>query len=544
MASAAAAENPVAFRVAQIRFHWKDQPEGITSVDFHPALPRLLTAGLDGSVKIWKFDEEAAHTAMLDDTDTLLSVFEFQTVLLATDERPVPNCARWSPLGSLIVAAYVSSDVVLWKPTTATSGYFDKADERSLNREHWGIHKTLKLPNEALDANFSPCARYVASCSINGSVFVHSTETGQILQHLTPDDAHQFDAQYISFDPLGQLVASFGGDRVLKFYSVVPKKHGMHLRPQSTVVKSQGTYNLFKAAPENSYRRASWSPDGALFACPQGWAREEDADFRDCVYLFSRADTGRPIAHLSTQGKSILGCRFAPFVLQPYGAPGAGEDSDAEELGTLLATADPLTLRQAYGAWGPLEYRYVLAVWTRESVTLYTSGCSAKVCRLYDLHYDIINDVNFTRDGRFVCVASNDGYITLARFRQPLGVVMRVQDGSGLLSKAVSFVTASFGDVAKGVESAITNPPTPTATGSAAGGAAVVVVKKKKQAKPEAAKVQSDTAAKSDATNLSSKRSRTPAPANGDATGTPVAPRQPPAEETAISADELAALMD
>jgi WD40 repeat protein len=542
-------QRPVSVRVVQLRFHWTDRAEGITSVDFHPTKAQLLTAGCDGSVKVWNFDVAEAHRALPDDASDLQSVLNFASVI-TTDEHPTPNAARWSPLGSLIVAPYVNGDVIVWKPAAYTTGYFDATDERSLNTEHWAVHKTMKLSSEAVDANFSPCSRYVVSCCVQGSIFVHSTESGQIMQHLTPDDAHQHDCQYVAFDPLGLLVSSFGADRVLKFYSVVAKKHGVGLRPLSSVDKGKDVNHLFKGGM-STYRRGSWSPDGAVFACPHGWEKHEDEEFRDCLYLFSRAELGKHFAYLSTQGKkNVSGCRFAPFVIAGY-----GDNDDANTDGTAPDTtngldmvahdSDSLSMRQALGSWGPMSYRYVLAVWTRESVSIYTSGSSAKVCRLYDLHYDIINDVAFTRDAQFLCVSSNDGYITLSRFKSPLGKLVRVQDGRDALSRAVSMVLDPLLVEAAALEGSVAAPL--LQTGTAGSTTVVAVVKKKKDKdKKKAATVTSDNAADEG----TAKRERTPS-AVRELNAEREDPKQPAAEVVEASgpiaelgADELAALMD
>ena len=216
---------PVTVRVVQLRFHWTERAEGVVSVDFHPTTHKLLTAGCDGSVKVWNFDRENAHDALTDDTNDLQSVLKFASVL-TSDDHPTPNVARWSPAGNLIVAAYVLGEVIVWKPADATAGDFDKSDERSLNTEHWGMHRVLKLPSEAVDARMSPCSRYVISCCIEGTIYVHMADTGTHLQMLSNVEAHETGTQHVAFDPLMQLASSYGADRTVKFYKVVMKKHG------------------------------------------------------------------------------------------------------------------------------------------------------------------------------------------------------------------------------------------------------------------------------------------------------------------------------
>jgi WD40 repeat protein len=547
--AAVVAEPPVTVRVVQVRFHWSDRgAEGVMSADFHPTQPKLLTAGCDGTVKVWAFDPAAARPALLDDSNNLSELLHFSSAIM-TDEKPFPNVARWSPDGSIIAAAYVNGEVVMWKPSDTAATCTDKHDERFFNKEHWAIHHVIKLPNEAVDVSFSACGRYLISCCVSGSVFVYTTVTATFAQQLPSEESHQHDAQHVAFDPLMKLASSFGADRVLRFYEVIEKKSAVTLRPRHMVQKSRAVKEsrLFKGGSTAAIRRSSWSPDGALFAAPQGWAAEEDDGFRDCVHLFSRAELSKPFAHLSSQpNRTVVGVKFAPFLLEPFSNE---DDEDYAE----LVSGDELTSRQIAGSWGPSKYRYVLATWTRESVSIYTSGCSAKVCRLYDLHYDMINDVSFTPDARFICVASNDGYITMASFKKPLGRIHTISaDTQDPLSRAVALLRAPFKEHLAKVQLEITTPASPK-------GEAPVVIKKKKKDKGPKPVVAPETATAAPAAPAAegsqangAKRSRSPEPgAHGDATVEAEVQAQVPqpsavadAPGAAVSAEEMAALMD
>jgi chromatin assembly factor 1 subunit B len=486
--SAAAATPPVTLRTIEIRWHWSaEREEGVMSVDFHPTLPRLVTAGADGNLKVWEI--VGLRAALHDQGACPSTATKFMSMMTLPSNNssgapPMANVARWSPHGVMIASAYVTGDVKVWRLNPNDETKYDESDDRRLNVEHWAIHRSFSMSKEAVDVAFSPTSSHIVTGDYGGTVSVHHLDTGVL--HHTIQQAHDLSVHGVAWDPLDAFLHSVGNDRQVKYFKVLRSdKKPLSFEYQARIEKVNGA-TMFKGEQSCGFaRRASWSPDGAMFAVPCGWAKQEDKAFRNCAYLFSRSDLGKPAACLAARDeRHIAGVAFAPCVFEPF----AGD-------------ADALR-RDAKGAWGPAEYRYALAVWSKENVVVYTSDAAARYCAFSDLHYDTVTDVRWSGDASLLGVASLDGYMTFMSFDAPIGKRFDIYGGAGFLSKGIAAVLRPIREAGEATELAISTEALQTRK-------KVHVAKKKK------------------------KRSRTPEEA------------APPAEEQdAVDEDALAAMLD
>ena len=197
-------------------------------------------------------------------------------------------------------------------------------------------------------------------------------------------------------------------------------------------------FHLFKGELASSFfRRMSWSPDGLLLAVPcgtwieptaasppavrqQGNSHHQGASAprksENCAHLFIRSKLIRPILSFCLGGgATILGCRFCPVLFAPLVTAAADERGDNELVERGDDGARPLPdATQDEDAWGPPDRRYALALWTADDVVVYCSHQHGRYGSFRDLHYEKITDVAWSNDGRFLFIASLDGYVSLA----------------------------------------------------------------------------------------------------------------------------------
>ena len=119
----------------------------------------------------------------------------------------------------------------------------------------------------------------------------------------------------------------------------------------------------------------------------------------------TRSKLNRVAAALTIKDTTaIAGCRFAPKVFEAF-------EEDAKDANRA----------KSKGAWGPLLYRYALAVWTSGTVIVFTSDSSARHSSFSNLHYAKINDVAWTPRCKILAVASEDQTVSLISLADTLG---------------------------------------------------------------------------------------------------------------------------
>uniref|UniRef100_A0A2K6JXD0 Chromatin assembly factor 1 subunit B n=2 Tax=Rhinopithecus bieti TaxID=61621 RepID=A0A2K6JXD0_RHIBE len=280
---------------------------------------------------------------------------------------------------------------------------FQDEDEAQLNKENWTVVKTLRGHLEDVyDICWATDGNLMASASVDNTAIIWDVNKGQKISIF---NEHKSYVQGVTWDPLGQYVATLSCDRVLRVYSMQKKRVAFNVSKMLSGIGAEGEARSYRMFHDDSmksfFRRLSFTPDGSLLLTPAGCV-ESGENVMNTTYVFSRKNLKRPIAHLPCPGKATLAVRCCPvyFELRPV-----------VETGVELMT---------------LPYRLVFAVASEDSVLLYDTQQSFPFGYVSNIHYHTLSDISWSSDGAFLAISSTDGYCSFVTFeKDELGIPLK-----------------------------------------------------------------------------------------------------------------------
>ncbi|KAH0514905.1 Chromatin assembly factor 1 subunit B [Microtus ochrogaster] len=367
-------------KVITCEIAWHNK-EPVYSLDFqHVAacrIHRLASAGVDTAVRvngqIWKVERGPDGKATV----------EFLSNL-ARHTKAV-NVVRFSPTGEILASGGDDAAILLWKMNDSKEpepSAFQEEDEAQLNKENWTVVKTLRGHLEDVyDICWATDGNLMASASVDNTVIIWDVSKGQKISIF---NEHKSYVQGVTWDPLGQYIATLSCDRVLRVYSTQKKRVAFNI---SKMLGPEGEARSFRMFHDDSmksfFRRLSFTPDGSLLLTPAG-CMESGENVTNTTYVFSRK-------HLKS---------FNQFVL-----------SLSEEPSPELVS---------------LPYRMVFAVASEDSVLLYDTQQPFPFGYVTNIHYHTLSDISWSSDGTFLAISSTDGYCSFVTFEKgELGVPLK-----------------------------------------------------------------------------------------------------------------------
>ncbi|XP_061697333.1 chromatin assembly factor 1 subunit B isoform X2 [Syngnathoides biaculeatus] len=381
-------------KVVTCEIAWHNK-EPVYSLDFQHTSDgrthRLATAGVDTTVRLWRVDMGADGKAAV----------EFLSNL-ARHTKAV-NVVRFSPSGEYLASGGDDAAILLWKlndnKEPEQAPVFQEEEDAQLNKESWSVAKTLRGHIEDV---YDICWTRDGNCMVSGSVdntaIMWDINKGQKLCILND---HKSYVQGVTWDPLGQYVATLSCDRVMRVYSTHTKKKAFCVSKMSSSSPADGEVKLHRIFHDDSmrsfFRRLSFTPDGSFLLAPAGCV-EVGETVTNTTYIFSRKSFKRPVAHLPCPTKATLAVRCCPVYY---------------ELRTKKAE-DGLT--KALPSLFKLPYRMVFAVASEDSIFLYDTQQALPFGLVSNIHYHTLSDLTWSRDGSFLAVSSTDGYCSFLSF--------------------------------------------------------------------------------------------------------------------------------
>ncbi|XP_069058634.1 chromatin assembly factor 1 subunit B [Pleurodeles waltl] len=383
------------FITCEIAWHNK---EPVYSVDFQHGIDgkinRLASAGVDTTVRIWKTERGPDGKATV----------EFLSNL-ARHTKAV-NVVRFSPSGDILASGGDDAAILLWKlndnkESEPTSFQDQEDDEALLSKENWTVVKTLRGHLEDVyDICWTLDGNYMASASVDNTAIMWDVNKGQKVSIF---NEHKSYVQGVTWDPLGQFIATLSCDRVMRVYSTQTKRVAFNVSKMASGATAEGEVKSYRMFHDDSmksfFRRLSFTPDGSLLLTPAGCV-EAGENVTNTTYVFSRKNLKRPIAHLPCPGKATLAVRCCPVYFELRPTINA-DDSQKQPQGLLN-----------------LPYRMVFAVASEDAVLFYDTQQLFPFGYIANVHYHTLSDISWSRDGTFLAVSSTDGYCSFVTFDQ------------------------------------------------------------------------------------------------------------------------------
>lgn len=151
---------------------------------------------------------------------------------------------------------------------------------------------------------------------------------------------------------------------------------------------------------QSFFRRLTFSPDGSLLLATSGMYKltssEGGESITNTVYVYTRGGINKPpIVHIPGLKKPAIAVRFSPikYALWP--------END---------TADVFTL----------PHRMVFAIATQDSIIVYDTQRLQCLGIATNIHYAVITDLAWAKDGKSIFVSSNDGFLSVVSLTDEL----------------------------------------------------------------------------------------------------------------------------
>jgi WD40 repeat protein len=355
--------------------------DAVESAAFSPDGRRIVSASIDGAVRVWDVRTGAQIAVMRSGLITM--------------------CAAFSPDGRRIVSASWDQSVRVWDAGNGAQIAVLRGHELSVN-----------------SAAFSPDGRRIVSASTDGTVRVWDARTGAPIAVLR---GHTYAVSSAAFSPDSRRIVSASYDKTVRVWDARTGAQIMLLRGHENSVVSAAFSpdgrRIVSASPDRTVR--VWdSVSGKPIAVLRGAYPVDSAAFSpDGRHIVSASDDGSvriwdmdlpaPIAVLRGHEDRVTSAVFSPDGRRIVSASSDGTvrvwfAALPAQLAVLRGHEDFV----ASAAFSPDGRRIVTASWDK-TVRVWDAGTGAQLAVLRG-HEDRVASAAFSPDGRRIVSASDD----------------------------------------------------------------------------------------------------------------------------------------
>ncbi|VDK34795.1 unnamed protein product [Taenia asiatica] len=347
----------------------------------------------------------------------------------------------WSPDGTALISGSVDQSVILWSLDLSVEGASGGTCKSVVLRDH---------KHYVQGVAWDPLGIYVASLSADRSCRIYKVATNQCVVtlskvdkcHLFQDDSWKSFFRRPAFSPDGLLLicpagnletAPFAGDMSSAVSSTANKSASIASKvdaADSDVTLSSASF--IRPISNNLWCWHSWEESCLIASCldSKSYPSLNNTIYeinmellltaslpatapQHAAHIFLRNWTKKPCVSLPTGSRPVVAVRFCP---QPFRLR--------------LTNPDP---EVAFSSLFDLPYRWIFCLVLDDGLLFFDTQQVQPFAQIGQIHYQSLNDVAWSSDGRLVTVTSTDGYCSLIHFsveelgvpyRGPLGVRM------------------------------------------------------------------------------------------------------------------------
>lgn len=280
------------------------------------------------------------------------------------------NCVRWSLDGTRLASGGDDKIIMIWRRSKGSGASFGGGFTK--NHENWRCVHTLRgHEGDVLDLSWSPGDRWLASSSVDNSVFIWDISSGATPTVMSILRGHTGLVKGVAWDPVGKYVASQSDDRSVKIW-----------KTSDWACDSTITEPFVECGGTTHVLRLSWSPDGQ--------------------YLVSAhaMNGGGPTAQIIDRegwkcDKDFVGHRKAVTCVRFHNS-------------IMMRTAPKTSKTQQYCC---------LAVGSRDkSLSVWMTALQRPLVVIYDVFQDSVLDMSWSTDGYILMACSGDGTVVFIKF--------------------------------------------------------------------------------------------------------------------------------
>ncbi|CAI2173761.1 11228_t:CDS:10 [Funneliformis geosporum] len=369
----------------------KNQRTSIFSIHVHPDGTRIATGGLDNKIKLWSTLPITDGSKALDpNVPNLLCTLGLHNGSVL--------CVRWSNRDGRYLASGSDDQLLLiWEWDKSTEGWaggsvFGSGEQ---NIENWKVVRRLTgHQSDVVDLAWSRDNTYLASCGLDNLVFIWDGRTFEKLHKL---DMHQGFVKGVTWDPVGEFLATESDDKTVKVW-----------RTSDWKIQAEISEPYASSPTTTFYRRLSWSPDGSHVATANGAQGPVPV-----AAIFNRGEW-RPDVSLVGHDSAIEVVSFNPVIFMiPESDDADPESPEAASVGSVCAVG---------------SQDHSISVWvTRNARPLF-------VCQKPFDHS--VLDLAWSPDGTHLYACSYDGTVVVLQFlNNEFGTRLSMEEHDKILAK-------------------------------------------------------------------------------------------------------------